>query len=134
MLERCRDTAAVFAYLDMDDFKSINEAYGYDTGDEMLVSFTECLKTLVFDENTVIFRKEGVQSRRNRGSLLRAPPGVQRFPLLFLRSECRPAPDQGGTQHKKDCQQHRWGRGRRSADSAGVPFPGAEGIFVSAGG
>ncbi len=69
VLERCRDTAAVFAYLDMDDFKSINEAYGYDTGDEMLVSFTECLKTLVFDENTVIFRKEGDRFGAFRGNL-----------------------------------------------------------------
>ena len=69
VLERCRDTDAVFAYLDMDDFKSINEAYGYDTGDEMLVSFAECLKTLVFDENTVIFRKEGDRFGAFRGNL-----------------------------------------------------------------
>ena len=60
---------AVFAYLDLENFKNVNETYGYDAGDEMLVSFSESLKTLEFDSNTIVFRQEGDRFGAFRGNL-----------------------------------------------------------------
>ena len=69
VLEQSPGTMAVFAYLDIDNFKNVNETYGYDAGDEMLVSFSESLKTLEFDQNTVVFRQEGDRFGAFRGNI-----------------------------------------------------------------
>ncbi len=69
ILEQSSGTMAVFAYLDLENFKNVNETYGYDAGDEMLVSFSESLKTLEFDSNTIVFRQEGDRFGAFRGNL-----------------------------------------------------------------
>lgn len=69
ILERYPETQAVFAYLDLKKLREINAEYGYQAGDEILVSFSESLKTLELDENTVVFRMDGDKFGAFRGNL-----------------------------------------------------------------
>lgn len=52
------DKKGVFIYLDIDDFKSVNDKYGHSVGDLYLVEFANRLKMLPF-ENTIIMRIAG---------------------------------------------------------------------------
>lgn len=59
LLQKNDGKLSVYALLDLDDFQGLNDSYGYDVGDEVMVSFAECLSTMELAENTVIFRKKG---------------------------------------------------------------------------
>lgn len=45
-------------FIDMDDFKIVNDGYGHDYGDALLISFASYLKTL-YDNSNTIFRFGG---------------------------------------------------------------------------
>ncbi|MEA5018697.1 MAG: GGDEF domain-containing protein [Erysipelotrichaceae bacterium] len=48
----------VFTFIDLDDFKRINDTYGHNVGDEFLIAFADRLKTLPFD-NSICIRIAG---------------------------------------------------------------------------
>lgn len=48
----------IFTYLDIDDFKAVNDNYGHATGDKYLIAFAERLKKLPI-ENTIRMRIAG---------------------------------------------------------------------------
>lgn len=42
--ERCRSTSGYFLMIDLDSFKLINDLYGHDMGDRMLIAFSEIIQ------------------------------------------------------------------------------------------
>ncbi len=52
------DTNGMFCLFDLDDFKSINDNYGHDIGDKVLISVATCLAN-TFRENDVVYRLGG---------------------------------------------------------------------------
>lgn len=52
------DTSICCAIVDLDHFKRINDTYGHDVGDRVLVSFSDILRE-VFDEQVLIARSGG---------------------------------------------------------------------------
>ncbi|HCU08153.1 MAG TPA: hypothetical protein DF480_04185 [Clostridiales bacterium] len=52
------DQRGVFAFIDIDDFKSINDTYGHQSGDIFLKTFAERLMKLPFD-NAIFMRISG---------------------------------------------------------------------------
>ncbi|MFB6264418.1 MAG: diguanylate cyclase domain-containing protein [Bradymonadaceae bacterium] len=54
-IDRAERTGAVLAvlYIDLDNFKSINDSYGHSTGDELLTRIAERLQSTVRDQDTV---------------------------------------------------------------------------------
>lgn len=40
-------------FMDIDEFKNMNDIYGHDTGDQLLIQYAERIRTLASDENIV---------------------------------------------------------------------------------
>ena len=51
-IKRHNSSAALF-FLDMDNFKNINDSYGHNLGDEVLKKFSETVHSLIRDEDTL---------------------------------------------------------------------------------
>ena len=51
------NTTGIIIYLDIDDFKSVNEKYGYETGDEILSQIGDCFRN-IFRSSDVVGRYE----------------------------------------------------------------------------
>ncbi|MEH6547062.1 MAG: GGDEF domain-containing protein [Sneathiella sp.] len=52
-ISRRHDEQGVLAFLDLDDFKTINDHYGHDTGDRLLNVFAKALKSSLRDSDFV---------------------------------------------------------------------------------
>ena len=52
------DRYGIFAFIDIDDFKSVNDTYGHSAGDEYLIEFAKRLKAIPF-ENMICMRIAG---------------------------------------------------------------------------
>jgi len=57
--QRKSPESVIFFYFDMLDFKTINDKYGHDAGDQALVVFSECLKQIFSRQEDKIFRLGG---------------------------------------------------------------------------
>lgn len=57
-INKAPNQLGIFTFLDIDDFKSINDTYGHRAGDEFLVEFANRLKSVSF-ENPVCIRISG---------------------------------------------------------------------------
>jgi len=57
-IDQHKDTYGLFWFIDVDDFKSINDNYGHKTGDQVLIQIAKRLNTLPF-EDTVKMRIAG---------------------------------------------------------------------------
>lgn len=57
-IDQHKDTYGLFWFIDVDDFKSINDNYGHKVGDQVLIQIAKRLKTLPF-EDTVKMRIAG---------------------------------------------------------------------------
>ncbi len=69
IIEQNPDKLGIFAFIDINKFKHINDTYGHAVGDEILVSFATSIRTLQKDNNTVVFRIAGDEFGAFRGNL-----------------------------------------------------------------
>jgi diguanylate cyclase (GGDEF)-like protein len=58
MIKNRPDQKGVYLFIDIDDFKQINDKYGHRTGDSYLIAFADRLKKLYFD-NFICMRISG---------------------------------------------------------------------------
>lgn len=58
MIHAHPDKYGVFAFIDIDDFKVVNDTYGHSVGDQYLIAFSQKLKSLPF-ENMICMRIAG---------------------------------------------------------------------------
>jgi diguanylate cyclase (GGDEF)-like protein len=59
VIEQAPQEVGIFAFIDIDDFKQVNDIHGHAVGDEFLVAFSQRLITLNFDLPTIIMRIAG---------------------------------------------------------------------------
>ncbi len=50
---RRTETSAAILFVDLDQFKQVNDAYGHDVGDELLVAIARRLSTLIRPSDTL---------------------------------------------------------------------------------
>jgi len=54
MTKKHTDKFGIFCFIDIDDFKPVNDTYGHKTGDVYLKTFADRLRTLPFDPSIIM--------------------------------------------------------------------------------
>lgn len=72
----------VFCVLDVDKFKSINDTFGHDVGDKVIIKIAECLKK-TFNESDVVMRLGGDEYAVFADGITRTDEIVQYFDKFF---------------------------------------------------
>jgi c-di-GMP phosphodiesterase len=55
-IDKCKTTFPVLMLINIDNFKNINNLYGYETGNDVLIEFASCLKSFINDDTYKAYR------------------------------------------------------------------------------
>jgi putative two-component system response regulator len=69
VVERNPEEMGAFAFINLDQFKLVNDIWGHMAGDEVLKVFAESIGQLVKDQDTIVFRISGDDFGAFRGNI-----------------------------------------------------------------